>query len=563
MKTINIDGLPGITIQGKKGQDGRPGNKTIFYSEPYIIDSDKPCKCYLVKTPWTLNDYNFLKSDVSDEKKNEFLTKYNNFVSTLANPSSIGSSEDIITYFSYDSSVNVDIYEYDYFLYPTLNSTELFIITSNIFELPTADKEGSLEEDDTVEDSESQSSTTDVIMLLWKIDNWKYTSGTSVLEENNIKIEITNVTKTYSGWEGVYYLDKNIPCIPAGTSKYNNGESTETIETDAGHLFIPTVFDKNIETAYLEEKSTIIDSARESINLQFPLAIHGTLYDIETEEPIPNFIDSIGLYTVSERYDNKNFNFSELSRKFSTDENGEFNISIDSIDDFPYALVSTTSNDKYPSNIMFFLHSSNDYYSEEDFGDVKFYLYRTENFANIYKFNNFNKVDMYSAYNTSKIGVEDTDEEYTPEEIESIHEKTATYVKLAYKSNLSSVENSKIKVEAEFIIADSQYAIPSTCYAKQWVSDEQLTYPKDHPNGRIENFDNSFNFDNENLRDFTLIIKDYDQTAESLPNVLVPNFVYSNYNIYIYMYYKSSGGSSRKMLLGEDNIDIKLESSII
>ena len=212
---------------------------------------------------------------------------------------------------------------------------------------------------------------------------------------------------------------------------------------------------------------------------------------------------------------------------------------------------------------MFFLHSSNDYYSEEDFGDVKFYLYRTENFANIYKFNNFNKVDMYSAYNTSKIGVEDTDEEYTPEEIESIHEKTATYVKLAYKSNLSSVENSKIKVEAEFIIADSQYAIPSTCYAKQWVSDEQLTYPKDHPNGRIENFDNSFNFDNENLRDFTLIIKDYDQTAESLPNVLVPNFVYSNYNIYIYMYYKNSGGSSRKMLLGEDNIDIKLESSII
>ena len=41
MKTINIDGLPGITIQGKKGQDGRPGNKTIFYSEPYIKSSIK------------------------------------------------------------------------------------------------------------------------------------------------------------------------------------------------------------------------------------------------------------------------------------------------------------------------------------------------------------------------------------------------------------------------------------------------------------------------------------------------------------------------------------------
>ena len=557
MKTINIDGLPGITIQGKKGQDGRPGNKTIFYSEPYIIDSDKPYKCYLVKTPWTLNDYNFLKSDVSDEKKNEFLTKYNNFVSTLLTPNSIESSEDVLTYFSYDSSANVDIYEYDYFLYPTLNSTELFIITSNIFETPAADNEASSEEDDTVEDSESHSSTTAIIMLLWKIDDWKYTSGTSVLEENGIKIEITNVTKPYSGWEGVYYLDKNIPCIPAGISEYN-GE----INVDAGHLFIPTALDENIKTEYLNKKAEIIDDKCKNSNLQFPLVIHGTLYDIETGEPIPNFENSIGLYTASERHAKKNFNFNELSLTSNTDDNGEFNISIDNINNFPYALISSGSNDKYTSNIMFFLHSSDDYYSEDDFGNVKFYLYRTASYANIYNSDNFfNIVDMYSAYNTSKIGVEDTDEEYTPEEIESMHEKTATYVKLAYKSNLSSVENSKIKIEAEFVIADSQYAIPSTCYAKQWVSNKKESLPAQHPKGRIENFNNSFNFDNENLRDFTLIIKDYDQTAKSLPSVLVPEFVYNIYNIYIYMYYKNSGGSSRKMLLGEDNIDIKLESS--
>ena len=547
MKTINIDGLPGITIQGKKGQSGRPGNKTILYSKSYSPDLTKSCLCYLIKTPWSLNDYNFLKSDVSDEKKTEFLIKYSNFIESVSSSSSPEGSEDTLMILSYDSSTDVNVYDYDYFLYPTLNSTELYIVTSNIFEnSKNSEAEGIPKED--------ESAVTNVKFLLWKIDDWKYISGTSILEENDVKIEITEVTKAYSGWEGLYYLDKNIPCIPAGTSEYN-GE----INVDAGHLFIPTALDENIKTEYLNKKAKIIDDECTNNNLQFPLVIHGTLYDIETGEPIPNFENSIGLYTASERNSNKNFNFNELSLTTNTDDNGEFNISIDDINDFPYALISSGSNDKYTSNIMFFLHSSDDYYSEEDFGNVKFYLYRTGLYANIYNSDNsFNIVDMYSAYNTSKIGVEDTDEEYTPEEIESIHEKTAKYVKLAYKSNLSSVENSKIKVEAEFVIADSQYAIPSTCYAKQWTSEERTSLPNSHPGGRIENFDNTFNFDSENLRDFTLVIKDYEQTNGSLPSIIVPDFIYDNYNIYIYMYYKNSGGSAKKMLLGEDHIDIKL-----
>ena len=548
MKTINIDGLPGITIQGKKGQSGRPGNKTILYSKSYSPDLTKSCLCYLIKTPWSLNDYNFLKSDVSDEKKTEFLIKYSNFIESVSSSSSPEGSEDTLMILSYDSSTDVDVYDYDYFLYPTLNSTELYIVTSNIFEnSKNSEAEGIPKED--------ESTVTNVKFLLWKIDNWKYISGTSILEENDVKIEITEVTKAYSGWEGLYYLDKNIPCIPAGTSEYNNGEIT----VDAGHLFIPTALDENIKTEYLNTKAEIIDDEYTNNSLQFPLVIHGTLYDIETGEPIPNFENSIGLYTASERNSNKNFNFNELSLTTNTDDNGEFNISIDDINGFPYALISSGSNDKYTSNIMFFLHSSDDYYSEEDFGNVKFYLYRTALYANIYNSDNsFNIVDMYSAYNTSKIGVEDTDEEYTPEEIESIHEKTAKYVKLAYKSNLSSVENSKIKVEAEFVIADSQYAIPSTCYAKQWTSEERTSLPNSHPGGRIENFDNTFNFDSENLRDFTLVIKDYEQTNGSLPSIIVPDFIYDNYNIYIYMYYKNSGGSAKKMLLSEDHIDIKL-----
>ena len=547
MITINIDGLPGITIQGKKGQSGRPGNKTILYSKSYSPDLTKSCLCYLIKTPWSLNDYNFLKSDVSDEKKTEFLIKYSNFIESVSSSSSPEGSEDTLMILSYDSSTDVDVYDYDYFLYPTLNSTELYIVTSNIFEnSKNSEAEGIPKED--------ESTVTNVKFLLWKIDDWKYISGTSILEENDVKIEITEVTKAYSGWEGLYYLDKNIPCIPAGTSEYN-GE----INVDAGHLFIPTALDENIKTEYLNNKAEIIDDEYTNNNLQFPLVIHGTLYDIETGEPIPNFENSIGLYTASERNSNKNFNFNELSLTTNTDDNGEFNISIDDINGFPYALISSGSNDKYTSNIMFFLHSSDDYYSEEDFGNVKFYLYRTGLYANIYNSDNsFNIVDMYSAYNTSKIGVEDTDEEYTPEEIESIHEKTAKYVKLAYKSNLSSVENSKIKVEAEFVIADSQYAIPSTCYAKQWTSEERTSLPNSHPGGRIENFDNTFNFDSENLRDFTLVIKDYEQTNGSLPSIIVPDFIYDNYSIYIYMYYKNSGGSAKKMLLGEDHIDIKL-----
>ena len=248
MKTINIDGLPGITIQGKKGQSGRPGNKTILYSKSYSPDLTKSCLCYLIKTPWSLNDYNFLKSDVSDEKKTEFLIKYSNFIESVSSSSSPEGSEDTLMILSYDSSTDVDVYDYDYFLYPTLNSTELYIVTSNIFEnSKNSEAEGIPKED--------ESAVTNVKFLLWKIDDWKYISGTSILEENDVKIEITEVTKAYSGWEGLYYLDKNIPCIPAGTSEYNNGEIT----VDAGHLFIPTALDENIKTEYLNTKAEIID----------------------------------------------------------------------------------------------------------------------------------------------------------------------------------------------------------------------------------------------------------------------------------------------------------------
>lgn len=551
MITINIDGLPGITIQGKKGQSGRPGNKTILYSKSYSPDLTKSCLCYLIKTPWSLNDYNFLKSDVSDEKKTEFLIKYSNFIESVSSSSSPEGSEDTLMILSYDSSTDVDVYDYDYFLYPTLNSTELYIVTSNIFEnSKNSEAEGIPKED--------ESAVTNVKFLLWKIDDWKYISGTSILEENDVKIEITEVTKAYSGWEGLYYLDKNIPCIPAGTSKYNNGEIT----VDAGHLFIPTVFDSSIRNAYVEKKAKIIDDIAGTMNPNNPPTniIHGVVYDIETGEPIPYFKDAIGLYTALERDNEQEFEFPGLQYTVSTNDRGEFDIALNTegSNDFPYALISTSYSDKYVSNVMFFLHSNDEYYTEEEFGNIKFYLYRTDNFANIYKYDNFSKVDIYSAYNTSKIGVEDTEEQYTPEEIEKIHERVAKYIKFSYKSNLSNIENSKIKVEAEFVIADSQYAIPSTCYAKQWTSEERTSLPNSHPGGRIENFDNTFNFDSENLRDFTLVIKDYEQTNGSLPSIIVPDFIYDNYNIYIYMYYKNSGGSAKKMLLGEDHIDIKL-----
>ena len=260
MKTINIDGLPGITIQGKKGQSGRPGNKTILYSKSYSPDLTKSCLCYLIKTPWSLNDYNFLKSDVSDEKKTEFLIKYSNFIESVSSSSSPEGSEDTLMILSYDSSTDVDVYDYDYFLYPTLNSTELYIVTSNIFEnSKNSEAEGIPKED--------ESAVTNVKFLLWKIDDWKYISGTSILEENDVKIEITEVTKAYSGWEGLYYLDKNIPCIPAGTSTGYNSEETFTV--DAGHFFIPTVFDSSIRNAYVEKKAKIIDDIAGTVGEDF------------------------------------------------------------------------------------------------------------------------------------------------------------------------------------------------------------------------------------------------------------------------------------------------------
>lgn len=552
MRTFNVDGLPGISIQGKKGNNGRPGNKTIIYSDEYKskYDSSKQCLCYLVKTPWNLNDYNSILSDTTDKKKESFSKEYSVFISGINSLTPETSSSNVILQFSYDNEEDIDVYEYDYFLYPSVNSSELYIITSNIFD---------------VKKDSSDSSTNELtgdkvlyIMLLWKIDDWKYVSGTSVLEKNDVKIEISETVKEYDGWEGTYFLDKNIPCLPAGTSD-NYGK---TVNTKDGHLFTSTVFDDNIKNSYIESMCNVLDKYASDLSKNPILTVRGTLYDIETGEPIPYFKNSLRIYTYSERGRKEAVEYSKAKNEVSTDDNGEFEIKLsEETDDFPYALITSNSRDDYPTNIKFFIKPDNTMYSEEDFNNVKFYLYRSDLYASIYKFDDFNKIDVFSAYNTSKFGVEDTSEEYSEDKIKELHKRNAKYVKFTYKSNLSDVENSKIKIEAEFVINDSQYAIPFTCYAKQWLTNEtSSSLPTECLGGRYENFTNEFNFDSENLRDFTIIIKDYDQNLSNLPLVEVPEFIYKKYNIYIYMYYKDNGGASKKMLLNEDQIDIKLTS---
>lgn len=77
-----------------------------------------------------------------------------------------------------------------------------------------------------------------------------------------------------------------------------------------------------------------------------------------------------------------------------------------------------------------------------------------------------------------------------------------------------------------------------------------------HPFGMIENYTSDLNFDNENLGDFELILKYFDEgndeqtyiSKQIVPRSLIED---NSYSIEIYAYYKSSNAVYQKLYLGE------------
>ena len=153
-------------------------------------------------------------------------------------------------------------------------------------------------------------------------------------------------------------------------------------------------------------------------------------------------------------------------------------------------------------------------------------------------------------------------------------------------SNLSKKEREKLAVFAKFTKnQEEKLFIVSSVVDNMWNSPEGLeegTTPRtldpdsfsayrdaerasrQHPFGMIENYSSELNFDSEDLGDFELILKYFDEGNEDQTYVskkIVPRSLIEDngYMIEIYAYYKSSNALYQKLYLGEASLEDTIE----
>lgn len=113
-----------------------------------------------------------------------------------------------------------------------------------------------------------------------------------------------------------------------------------------------------------------------------------------------------------------------------------------------------------------------------------------------------------------------------------------------------------IKVEAEFISKDITASISSNMTDK-WKSDDPSDDASNHPFGYLKNYGKIENFDNENLNNFKITIKDFSEGYNSISyssDTKIRQQDLNGYTIKLYVYSKKSGPIMRKEYIGELNV---------
>ena len=525
MKTFELCGLPGITLQGKKGTDGHRGNKLIFYSEASLKeDSENETNVFdyiinVVDTGLTINDYLQLGEDY------EYLPGY---------------AESLPKIKSYECLKKyIDIFENDFFLYSDKSGTSLYLITDYPYISKTTynnDLENDTEESDSEEESEEQ--TNEEIdteyKLLWRIDKWKYTNDPlQSTETTNLSIQISSIELDNFSWDGTYAIEK-VSCLP---KRYIVGYPNSS--TGPGHHF-SLLSDLDIHNALPESD---IDTGLTKIV--------GNVYFLNNGNPISPSSTDDPVYVAA--YKRRNFKDEEpyplpmpwaggIDARTTVNSDGSFELNIT---DSEFTALVVASASKYCHSVKIL--------SQEDienlnFNDLALYTLPFDDSTdegNIVK----NIEHIYNVYNTSKFNSGD----------EKIECKTITI-----SSKLSFKESSRLRLEAEFVPKGTgektNIATVSSCWPNHFIytgAPAESPYldahtANDYPNGIVQNMSKDFNFDSENLRTFKVVLKDFSKGNSNAlydTGIIIPGEIYNNYNMNIYAYYRINSSSIKKFLL--------------
>lgn len=422
------------------------------------------------------------------------------------------------------------------------------------------------------------------IFGLWKLDEWRYDNSPFINSTKKFEISVQSIIKKQNSWDGEFHMGKE-PCIPAGYA--NNG----AVEVRPGHYF-----SRNYESAAI---SNIKNKNGLPVDDR-TLRIKGTILSGETNMSITDANLIVGVVSennlvkqpaskFSDEYTNRNFyckyaasvlkdKDEEENKGAAINNDGTFTIDINygdlsantgeiSQNNAVIAIVINVDPDdetnkyKYIKSI-YVLDSSTETISEisKDNTEIRvlnktFYLFddtagrKSKNLSYSGKYstiNEFNICHYISCYNTSK------------PVITYVYNKYRTFT---INSDLTENEKRNIRIVAEFVKdSNMNIATVSSCIPEKFIpADNAPTTDTYTAYGRLSNLNYHLNFDNEDLRNFSIVVKDFSEgndTDKFESSVIIPEHVYQNYNIYIYAYYRTQPSVYKKIQLGPDRVII-------
>lgn len=394
--------------------------------------------------------------------------------------------------------------------------------------------------------------------LLWRLYTWKYESSPLMNSSNKFDITVGSIMKREKYWTGEYLMEAQ-PCTPAGYYEVDVDGVTEKIPVSAGHHLVPITEQDIIESMSKESEERFNAPTNSS-------TINGTVLSAETGEPIKDCDMVVALVT----YDNFKRIIDNSWIKFPDNltspsnyalytqvnkSDGTFRLELQQRTEFVGIIVGVKNymqdKGKYIKAFKRFLKTT----PAIDYRDIKLYVFDDSVNRQITEKNYKPKYDTskeltfcdyIKCYNSDK-----------PEMKDVVHK----YRTFAINSTLPTSEKRKIKVVAEFRNENNKYiSIPSSCLPELFISNPEVTNDIKMVYGWASNINPNVNFDSENLRNFTLTIKDFNEGNDVdrfESSVEIPEFVYEKYNIYVYAYYKTQPSMYKKIYLNDSRVKIE------
>lgn len=586
MKKKCLDGLPGLTMQGTKGETGKRGYTTFYnYNESYelyVVNEKTNEVTYNTKT---LAFYSSNEDGILDS----FVCIPNMQLSPIEHDRLLKTEEDSLTLYEISQIIVLDLVKED--KYPLFSS-------------------GNFSIEDLEEYIDDKASRVYIVEILVKLIESYYNPTTRTYKKellNNLdylkeykiciieKLDTLTYEKTRGNSQGFDELEVEIV-----SKKINYKEWQKTYKTfdgtddETGEAAVTTTFeiidsvvtlgdDYNIPSDYIS--SSDMRQNLESLNIKIidavtnqqiltPVNVQAYTYADMSTIPTSEFSKTTIGYSPLE--------FSSLLNDKTTTigELKEYEVTYDAGGEYPIVakLLKINAGKDYLTS----------YYLLEDssvFGkrgclkgaegdsnlDLNVYVmpYTGDNVVK-----NISVTDYYpytsTVYPYTKAYVVD---EYG---VDILTEQTTDFMCISFSvfSNMSAKELEKLAVIANFTKRDSirQIFSQSTVTNELWNSPEAEDIAKEedvinaasneHPFGLITNYKPDLNFDNEDLGDFTIFIKYFDEGNDQqtyFSEQIVPEAIIENYNIELYAYYKTSNAAYQKIFLGEASLEESVE----